>query len=858
MGRFRKFSGREGGGFLFAGPLVLFLALLPAKSAPAFVTARSLVLDLSPSSGSIRATFTVEIENDRPVPLGRQQFFLYPEMFNAGFLKDNFEDVVDGRSIRPGSFTMTAAEAGDGREVGFEREQGPYMSLVFGLPLAPGERNTVTLRYELLIPNHFSCFSAVRKGLYLNGAFYPLPVSRRNGRPELSLQNGEVSFAVRVKEGGKKVLLIPHRSGYVTGDGSVGVVAALPGMKEVGLFLADFREVSLGTGGVNATLFREKMSGRQEQKIEETIDQVSLFLKQRHPDLLDDLEGLLVVEAPLRKRVSFFTTYGVVVSDRIFDSLYLFQSQHQESLIEAVFSYLASSRDGGKGFISRVYAEFVGEILKDEFREFTELRLRSLRNMVKPFRFIPQFDSIYYDREMPFSRSYIRTVYRFGFPGEDFPTAEYRRVTGDSIYRVMRSYETIDARYVLTRYLAGADLLEVLSEAGLKDDFLSLLVADPRSDYRLVSVEARDGSHEIKLANPREDAPREGVKVLVSLSDGTEKNLVWDTEQREASLTVESAPGVEVKNVAVDPDLVMEDTDRSNNYVKRPLRFVLQSTRFSYDFNTKDFQGSVLFYFKRAYDPINAYFLRLSTSDDSSSTEFIYRRAIKLRRQGGLFWVGGIRYTHERTLIPSEENFVEGFFSLDYSTPTFPFFPVRDIRGVVSFIPGFFGRGGKNQFYTLLTRVVKYFQIDLKDTLALKLDSGVVWGDVPDVRLLDLGGKSRIRGIKSDDAEVENFVIGTVELRHLVTNDLDAGLPWGLFSVHGFAVNLFLDGGIGKFPARAREKRKGFRASSGVGFFFIGNFLGIAEVKVNFELARELDRFKDNSTLFYFKFDQSF
>ncbi len=105
---------------------------------------------------------------------------------------------------------------------------------------------------------------------------------------------------------------------------------------------------------------------------------------------------------------------------------------------------------------------------------------------------------------------------------------------------------------------------------------------------------------------------------------------------------------------------------------------------------------------------------------------------------------------------------------------------------------------------------------------------------------------------------MENFVIGTVELRHLVTNDLDAGLPWGLFTVHGFAVNLFLDGGIGKFPARAREKRKGFRGSSGMGFFFIGNFLGIAEVKLNFEVARELDRFKDNSTLFYFKFNQSF
>lgn len=858
MAKADNLPGKDGRLCLFAYSFLLFISFLSPKDASGGVRATSLQMEIFPQTRKIEATFTVKIGNSRGAPLEKQRFFLYPDMFDVDFLEGNFKDVIDGRSIKSGNLTMISAESGDGRAVTFKKDRGPYLSLFFVPPLESGQEVSVTLRYDVGLPNHFSCFSAVRDGMYLNGAFYPLPVSEGSGRPVLSLQAGEVAFEARVEKGNRDVLLIPHRDGYVKGDGTKGTASLLPDLRGAGLFLADFEEVSATAGGVTVTLFLENISGRQREKIEETIGQVSLFLRKRHPELLKDLERLLIIEAPLRKRVSFFTSYGVVVSDRIFDSVYLFQSQHQESLIESVLSYIASLRGKGEGFISKISAEFAGEMLTDEFREFTELELRNLRKILKPVTFIPVFDIIYYEGRMPFARSYIRTVYQFGFPGEDFPTTELRRVTGDSIYRVISSYDKVVPPAVLTEYLEGGDLIDILSKWGLDDDFLSLLGADPRSDYRVESVETRNGNHEINLMNEREDAPREGVKVLVALTDGTERDLVWDTKDRETTLSVNSSPGTKVKNVTVDPDLVMEDTDRSNNYLKRPLRVLLLSTNFSYEFNTGDFTGSALLNFKRVYDPVHSYFLRLATSDDSSSAEFFYRSAIRARPIGGLFWQGGLKYSHERDLTPSDENIVEGIFALDYSSLRFPFFPVRDIRGLASFSAGFFGREGTKQFYTLLARVVKYFQLDLRDTLALKLDSGIVWGNVPDVRLLDLGGKNRIRGIRSDDAEVENLVIGTVELRHLLTNDLDVGLPWGLLSLNGFAMNLFVDGGAGEFPPDAGEERKGFRASTGVGFFCIGNFLGIAEVNLNFEFARELDRFEDNSTLFYFKFNQSF
>ncbi len=834
---------------------VLFLA----ESATAGVRAESLHLEVSPGEHTIRAVFNVMITNGSTAPMGEQQFFLYPEMFDESFLATNFPGEIEGRRTHPGSLDIIAVEGGDGRPIGLRKSGKAFVSLVFDPPLDPGEEMAVTFRYEVHVPNHYSCFSAVRGGMYLNGAFYPLPVFRRDGREALQLDDGPVDLRVRLLADAKKMFFIPHRDGAVkvskTGDSAF----VLPDLKEVGLFLANYRAIPLRESDVKATLFTERISKRGRKKIADTVEAVTLFLQKEHPHLLDELDRILIIEAPLRKRVSFFTSYGVVVSDRIFESVYLFRSQHQEALIESIFSYLASRRSVGQDFISRVYSEFVGEILTDEFREFTNLRLRNLRKTVKPVTFIPAFDRIYYERRMPFARSYIRTVYRFGFPGEDFPTTEEQRITGDSIFRVVRSYRPdLKPDRVMQEYFQGEDLLDILAKWDLDGDFLSLLKADPRSDYRVESVKSREGVNEISLVNARKDALREAVKVLVSLDDGSQKELFWDTEAKETTLVVESPPGTKISNVTVDPDLVMEDTDRANNYLKRPLRILLQGTSFDYDFNTGDFSGAVLLNFKRAYDPIHSYFLRLQTDDDSSGAHFFYRRAIRTRQVGGLFWQGGIKYTREKSLIPTEENIVEGAVALDYSSFQFPFFPVRDIRGFIGFTAGFFGRDMGKQFYTLEGRVIKYLKIDLKDTVALKLDTGVVWGDVPDVRLLELGGSDHVRGIKIDEAEVESFAVGTVELRHILTNDLDLDLPWGIFSFQGLAVNLFVDGGTGSFPRNSPARRDAFRASGGVGIFLNGNLFGIAEVRLNFEFAREFDRFSDNDTLFYFKLNQSF
>lgn len=836
----------------------VFLLLSCATDAAGAVRAESLRLRILPENRQILAAFTVAIKNSSTIPMEQQQFFLYPEMFDENFLEKEFGETIEGRTVYPGSFALLSLERRDGKNVNYVRNGPAFLSLLLDPPLQPGEEISVTFRYMVRVPNHYSCFSSVRGNVYINGAFYPLPVSRSEGRMEFSLDDGPVELTVHLPRGGK-MLLIPHRDGYLSGRDRGRVSATIKNGREIGLFFADFEEISLGSGDTKAILFAEKISGRERKKIVETVERVARFLKEHHPELLVELDRLLVIEAPLRKRVSFFTSYGVVVSDRIFESIKLFQSQHQEALIESIFSFLASRKSAGPEYVSRFYSEFVGEILTEEFREFSHLRIGDLRKKVEPVTFIPVFDRIYYERQMPFARSYIRTVYQFGFPGEDFPATEKKRVTGDSIYRVVKSYsKDFQPEMVVSEYFREKDLLSILATWELDDDFLSLLDTDPESDYGVVSARSREGQNEVTVENTMADAPREVVKVLVALDDGTERELAWDTEEKRKTLIVPSPPGTEIENVTVDPDLVMEDTNRSNNYLKRPLRILLQATRFSYDFNTKDFSGSVLLNFKRAYDPVHSYFLRLQTSDDSSGMDFFYRRAIKLKRYGGLFWQGGVKYTREKSLAPSQENIVEGVMSLDYSSFQFPFFPVKDIRGLAGFSAGFLGRDGRKQFYTLSGRVIKYLQIDLKDTIAFKLDTGIVWGSVPEVRLLELGGRDHIRGIKSDDAEVENFAVGTVELRHVLTNDLDVDLPWGIFTFHGLAMNLFVDGGAGEFPGGALPGSSEFRVSGGLGLFFTGNLVGIAEVKLNFEFARELNRFSDNSTLFYFKLNQSF
>lgn len=858
----RRGNPRGWGGLGGVCALLIFFCIAGVRHSKALgaVKGEHLHLELLPGTGTIRGFFQFNVRNNSKTKMGRQEFFLYPEMFSLDFLTHNFNDFIDGREIRPGEFRVLAVERVDGGKVIPRDEEGPFFSILLTPPIEPGMETTVRLFYEIVVPNHYSCFSSVRGNMYLNGAMYPLPVDYEEGRRVIGLDGGmmEVETSQSGAEDGR-TLIVPNSFGYITRRGVNGEGRLLADVREVGIFLADYREFRFEGGETGPTFFFEKISRRQRKKIEVTIKAVGAFLRSRHPELLEELNDLIIIEAPLRKRVSFFTPYGVIVSDRIFESIKVFQTQHEESLIESLFSHLASTRAKGSRVLSKVYAEFVAKILTDEFREYTEMKIKNLRKTIKPVTFIPTFGRIYYDKDLPFARSYISTVYRFGIPGEDFPSPEYGRITGDSIYRVVKSYTPdLDPAHVQREYFRGRDLLAILARWGLDQDFADLQRKDKRNDYRVRSILKSNGRNEITLENTNENAPREVVRVLIDMDDGTRRDLKWDTREREVTLVVETLPEIGVKNVIIDPDLVMEDTDRSNNFLKKPTRVTLHSTRFSYEFNTGDISASALINFKKAYDERNSYFLNLQTGDTSSSVRFDYRRALRVRPVGGLFGQAGLQYSRQRNLIPSEENVVDGIIALDYSSPEYPFYPAGDIRAFASFASSFYGRNGSKKFYTAIGRVVKYFPLDLKNTIATKLDGGVVWGDVFRDRLLDLGGRSRIRGIKSGDVRVENLLVGTVEFRHMVTIDLNLELPLGLYALHGLSTHLFFDGGTGENPSLPPGEKEGIRGSAGLGLFLFGNFLGIAPVELNFELARELDRFLDATTLFYFSFNQNF
>ncbi|RMG58394.1 MAG: hypothetical protein D6713_07860 [Deltaproteobacteria bacterium] len=843
---------RAARGALLAACLIFSFLFFPRRG-ECGIKEKEVWLNLSEEGGRIEGVLVFVLENDTSSEIESLPLLLYPRHFSREFVDRLYREDVEGKTLREGAMEIVSITA-DGEPLS-PLGKGPLIRARLKRPLLPGERRRVRIEFSETVPNVFSAFSSVRGNFYLLGGFVPLPYFE--GHDSLPVkEEGGVVVHVRgsILRGGTR--LFPSDSVSAEGDGVRFSSGA--NLRDLGLFVVPYDVSALDGRGVRIPLFRERLSARQVERIEETLRGVAGFLRERHPALLPLLRRACVVEAPLRRRVAFFTGYGVIVSDRIFDSISLFQPQNAKVLADAFLGFVAASLLREKSTRAMAEAEFAGGLLSLEYREFVAVKTRDVRKTVSPFTFIPTFDRIYYERDLPFSREYIRTVYRFGVPGEDFPSPKERRITGDSVLRLFLSrFSPFPAGEILGEYFEGKSLLASLGERGFADDYVEALEGFPESDFSLVSVSGEDGDVEITVKDRLPVAPPEGVEVTVLTSGGDEKRLHWDTSEREKRFRLKLG-NEKVENVVIDRDLRYDDVDRSNNYMVRPLRVLLQSTRFNYDFNTGSVTASALVTLQRAYEKERAFQVYLEKTNDSSALELSYLKALSIGKEGGDYLQLGLRGTHDSSLKPSDSTIVEaraGFLKTSFDLS---FLPAGDSGGSLSGSLGFSGKGGRKTFWSVEGRIVRYFRLDRMTTVAVKVDGGVTGGSVPSSRGLDFGGRDHIRGLRPGDARMDSLLVGTAEFRRYLSRDLDVDLPWGIFSLSGFALHLFVDAGVGDYADFSDVRGRSFRSSAGTGLFFEGNFLGIAPVKLNFQFARELDRFAGATTYFYFRMNQNF
>ncbi len=852
MGSDGKRRGREV--FFLLIPCFFFLFVFSGPASGG-IRDRNVKIALSVGEGILKGTVSFSIVNDGFEPLGEIPFLLYPNHFTRKFLLEMYGEEVEGDHERPGAMSLRVVEPSHGAKMSGE---GVLRRLILDDPIEVGEKRKFSLAFETRVPNHYACFSAVRDSLYLQGGMFPMPYFEEASTPALN-EEGTLDLEVTVDATADRKRLFVFPAGEYSASGGELVYRVEGNFRDVGIFVADYDVEWIGVGDFSIPLYSERLSSRQKEQVRKTLDEVSDFLRARAPKILPFLRNLRLIEAPLRKRVAFFTSYGVVISDRIFDSIFLFQGQHREVLAESILGFLAASMLRNRSSQAITMAEFVGGLLNLEYRVFASLRLRDLRKTVKPFTFIPTFDRIYYERDLPFSRSYMRTIYKFGIPGEDFPSRKIRRITGDSILRLFAErFPGLPWGEMVDEYFSGKSLEESLKKRGLFEYFTAIENGNPYSDYAVSDVVVEDGIVSITVENRRPITHPEVVDVLISFSSGREVRKRWDTSRKKWTFVVKLEDGEELENVVVDPRVRYDDVDRSNNFYKRPIRILLQSTRFNYEFNTGSIVASALVSVRRAYDRKRAVQFFAYKTEDSSALEVSYAHAIRIKEEGGDYLREGVRITHDSSVISSESTIMEFKVGLERSAFELEFLPAGNFGGNVSGSMGFYGKGGRKSFYSIEGRLVRYFPVTLRTTIAAKLDGGAVTGDVPSSRALDLGGRDHVRGLKPGDVLMKSYLVGTFEFREFLSKDLDLDMPWGILSLDGFAVHVFVDAGLGKYSRYYEGFRRGARASAGVGLFWTGNFLGIAPVKMNFQFARELDRFNDNTTYFYFRMNQSF
>jgi len=487
-----------------------------------------------PAMAGLQATLTAEVSADGTV---QGQLILPADVA-----------VMDALAALPGApddlnQLRTFPGAPDSGELSYERT-------------APGE-----YRFHTRLPKRFGAVGHTAHGTYASGFFYPQPLV--DGQvPEI-----EWTVQITLPEGAVGVV------GSTVGEGTLEwtgrsdrVVLALPRRAQVQtLQVHDLKVTVVGKRRPRRALLRA---------VRNTLSQADLPSGE-----------VVLVEAPLRRRLVRPSNGVALVSDRIFRLFPLFERYHRHGFVQGVLTAASPLPDG-------LLRELDGSTRAERWK--LNRPGGGATGLTRSFSWLPQIDYLISSRRIAFYSELFEEVHPGDAVQDDLIEVLSPHRPGSSV-RVQ-----LDDRYgpgssdrVLASLLDGRALSEALSTAGFDPNLPAAWSQPvPQQDYVLTVDE---GARLTRLAP--EDSPPETVVVR--------------TESGPLSYTLrpgESASLPPSSRYRVDPSRHILQTSRArDSWPQQPLRVV--ATSFIGNINLTRFRlaGTGALYVRGRYDTHNLF-----------------------------------------------------------------------------------------------------------------------------------------------------------------------------------------------------------------------------------------------------------
>ncbi|MCO4768470.1 MAG: hypothetical protein KDA24_00460 [Deltaproteobacteria bacterium] len=841
--------------------------------------------------GTIAGRAHLTVWNPTQQPLSSIRLFLYPEHYRA---KPALDDILWER-VYPGiwepggmslGFVRHLREDGGTSGLTWRRiEDGPPMAEVdLPGPLLPGESTTLEIPFLTQVPRKYGTFGRARGILTASGGWHPMPVTLTpEGEWVADAAPPPADYSIQLTTSSAHAVVLGDavdvpRSRTRLGADFVPTAAPLGGSSTVTLD-GDARRThwSGKARWVGVTVHRRATQrdipledgstvtwvGRPLSKPQvRWIRRAAHAVRRTEVELGLEVEprDVLLLEAPLRRRLVEEWEGALFVSDRYLEAEAPFWRYHDVHLARALLAHDMESLIQGAEpprmapFVLEALSwELVGDYLQTRWKNHV-----GLRNLLQRFSFFPQVETLLETPAFPFADQIFDNPWIVDPLSADIRRFNRPLRSGRTLsLRLDDRVGTASKRQSMLRYLRGQTsrplFVAMAADAGQEIDELanSWLGSVPRVDFQLETIErdrTEGGLHRTTVTARRVElegvSPDEVVEVRLSPGHGRTKGRVtlrWTGSEEVATWEVLSRRRMHV--VEIDPQARLTELDENGLNLRQDNRRpgLLRVSGFGYaglSITGRGFEAYGLLNIRPRHSARHQVNLRAFTNEQSLAGGGVTYAHYFGPPRWGLNLKHRVVFTVDVSLL--NQNFRETDAPLlsrisagyVYETRSNSMMPTKGGRFSVTVTGGRDFSLKKEQarsiteagFIGLDVQAIRLLKLHPHHVLALRGKAGFVLGEVEHSRIT-LGGNADLRGIPERAVLTPARVLGVVEWRHLFFKDADIPLPFQ--RVRGLQGGLFIEGAL---AAKGFDEAPGvedLHFSVGYGFRWFVDWLGV-------------------------------
>lgn len=807
---------------------------------------------VEPDSGAIQGELTWRFTNTTLLPLAEAWLFRYPDLYAD---EPELDDILRER-VYPSNFEAASQELGtvlvtlDGvRDQAavpeeFTLDDVPLLKIPLPRPLAPGETVSITGSYTTQVPRKYGTFGRFRGVLTVNGGLAPMPLRLaadgwKHDEPPASLPRTlELSVPDDVGVNVAGVTIDPGDPGFLRAaerDVQVSHEPAGAGRRLITLQAEDLRWISLtirrarprlhtnlplsddlalSVFGVPPRRIQKRWLHRVAAGVEQTLQGTGLALG-----------DVVLVEAPLRRKLVELGEGVVYVSDRFFEVELPFWRYHDLHLARALLATALEprARRTEPGRFEPLVTHGVTWRLVPRYLEHRWRNHENLRRILDQLSFLPEVDNILQTPVFPFADQIFDNPWVV-----DPLRADVRRFN-----RPLRTGRTLLVRLEdrlgpealeegVAAWLASEqplfDLLEQRSRKPVLDLAEHWMGAYARVNLQVERLERTrtDSGWKTRVVVRRQLLEGEGVDEVVEVRlDPTfgkkhRQTLLWEGQDEVASWEVETRK--RIASVVIDPRGRILELDEDGISLKKDNRFprATKVTGMAYIISAggaSGIEGYAFVGFRPRHNLQHQARVRVWTDSEAwvgagpSYTHYFGPPRIGSYRQHRITASVDLQWLNELYRPTDAPLLLNGQVSYVFDTRSGGYSPLRGERIAATVFAGrdFALEGDaartfeESSFVGIDFEARKLLLLHAWHVLALRTKVGIVAGTV-EHRQFALGGNSDLRGTPAGHAVGRFRTMGSVEWRHYFIKDADVPLP--LMRARGLQGALFVEGGL--------------------------------------------------------------